>query len=43
MGFRKRVIAELTERRDRHCTSNRGGEDEPDAWPRSPSVLRDDQ
>lgn len=33
MAFRKRVIQDLTERRDRHATSNRGGEEEPELWP----------
>jgi hypothetical protein len=33
MAFRKRVIADLTDRRDRYCTSDRGGEDQPGAWP----------
>ena len=40
MAFRKRVIADLTVRRDTHSTSNRGGEDEPEAWPPG-KVLRD--
>lgn len=34
MAFRKRVIQDLTRRRDTHSTSNRGGEDEPEKWPR---------
>lgn len=33
MAFRKRVIADLTTRRDRCCTSDRGAEDQPHAWP----------
>lgn len=41
MAFRKRVIQDLTVRRDRYCTSNRGGEDEPGVWPASPKMLRD--
>jgi hypothetical protein len=33
MAFRKRVIQDLTQRRDQHATSNRGGEEEPENWP----------
>ena len=36
MAFRKRVIQDLTERRDRYCTSDVGGEDEPEAWGNTP-------
>ncbi|MEM1206325.1 MAG: hypothetical protein AAGN66_24040 [Acidobacteriota bacterium] len=32
LAFRKRVIADLTERRDRYCTSDIGGLDEPESW-----------
>lgn len=33
LAFRKRVIADLTARRDRFCTSDHGAEDQPEAWP----------
>lgn len=42
MGFRKRVIQDLNTRRDTHCTSNRGGEDQPELWPAKPKMLRDE-
>lgn len=39
MSFRKKVSEELTRRRDLFCTSNRGGEDRPEEWPRGLEVL----
>jgi hypothetical protein len=43
MAFRKRVIQDLTERRDRYCTSNRGGEDEPEGtWPKGRFLRAED-
>ncbi|MCG8462299.1 MAG: hypothetical protein MI919_38940 [Holophagales bacterium] len=32
LRFRRRMMDDLTARRDRHCTSDLGGTDEPEAW-----------
>lgn len=39
-AFRKRVIADLTERRDRYCTSDRGGTDRPEEWKGRDDLVR---
>lgn len=38
--FANRVILDLTERRDRHCTSDRGGTDVPEEWEDRDDVIR---
>lgn len=40
LRFRRRVIEDLTDKRDRYCTSDVGGTDEPEVWDDVPVVGR---